>query len=80
MFSFSLARLSSAALIAALADPDRDWDEVVIGEYERAFYGGQYVSMAPHRPDRGDHSGVISPGKTPPPHGALVGSNLSRQD
>ena len=73
-------RPQAAALIAALADPDRGWDEVVIGEYERAFYGGQYVSMAPHRPDRGDHSGVISPGKTPLPHGALVGSNLSRQD
>ncbi len=32
---------------AALADPGRGWDAVVIGEYERAFYGGQYSSMAP---------------------------------
>jgi hypothetical protein len=30
-----------------MADPDRGWDAVVIGEYERAFYGGQYASMAP---------------------------------
>jgi len=25
----------------------RGWDAIVIGEYERAFYGGQYASMAP---------------------------------
>ena len=25
----------------------RGWDAVVIGEYERAFYGNQYASMAP---------------------------------
>ena len=30
-----------------LADPDRGWDAVVIGEYERAFYGSQYAAMAP---------------------------------
>ena len=30
-----------------LADPDRGWDAIVIGEYERAFYGSQYASMAP---------------------------------
>ena len=40
-------RLQAAALVAALADPDRGWDAIVIGEYERAFYGGQYASMAP---------------------------------
>jgi hypothetical protein len=27
--------------LAALADPDRGWEAIVIGEYERAFYGGQ---------------------------------------
>jgi site-specific DNA recombinase len=32
---------------AALADPDRGWDAIVIGEYERAFYGSQYALMAP---------------------------------
>ena len=28
------------------ADPDRGWEAVVIGEYERAFYGSQYAAMA----------------------------------
>src|SRR5262249_7307105 len=32
---------------AQLADPERGWDAIVIGEYERAFYGGQYAAMAP---------------------------------
>jgi site-specific DNA recombinase len=41
-------------VVAALADPDRGWDAVVIGEYERAFYGGQYASMAPLF----EHSGI----------------------
>jgi len=40
-------RPQAAVLAAALADPDRGWDAIVIGEYERAFYGGQYASMAP---------------------------------
>ena len=40
-------RPQAAALVAALADPDRGWEAIVIGEYERAFYGGQYASMAP---------------------------------
>src|SRR3974390_3097183 len=40
-------RPQAAALGAALADPDRGWDAIVIGEYERAFYGNQYASMAP---------------------------------
>jgi hypothetical protein len=34
-------------MVGALADPDRGWDAIVIGEYERAFYGSQYASMAP---------------------------------
>jgi hypothetical protein len=34
-------------MVAALADPDRGWDAIVIGEYERAFYGSQYASIAP---------------------------------
>jgi hypothetical protein len=29
-------RPQSAALVAALADPDRGWDAIVIGEYERS--------------------------------------------
>jgi hypothetical protein len=40
-------RPQAAAVVAALADPDRGWDAIVIGEYERAFYGNQYASMAP---------------------------------
>ena len=40
-------RPQAAALVAALADPDRGRDAIVIGEYERAFCGGQYASMAP---------------------------------
>ena len=35
-------RPQAAALVAELADPDPGWD--AIGEYERAFYGGQYAS------------------------------------
>ena len=34
-------------LVAALADPDRGWNAIVIGEHERAFYDSQYASMAP---------------------------------
>src|SRR5271168_1654345 len=40
-------RPQAAALVALLADPDRGWDAIVIGEYERAFYGSQYAAMAP---------------------------------
>ena len=34
-------RPQAAALVAALADPGRGWDAIVIGEYERAFYASQ---------------------------------------
>jgi hypothetical protein len=40
-------RPQAAALVPQLADPDRGWKAIVIGEYERAFYGSQYASMAP---------------------------------
>ena len=40
-------RPQAAALVAQLADPDRGWDAVVIGEHERAFHGSQYAAMAP---------------------------------
>jgi site-specific DNA recombinase len=40
-------RPQAAALVAQLADPERGWDAIVIGEYERAFYGSQFASMAP---------------------------------
>ncbi|NGY65355.1 recombinase family protein [Lentzea sp. NEAU-D13] len=37
-----LDRPEAAALLAAAADPDRDFDAVVVGEYERAFHGDQF--------------------------------------
>jgi len=40
-------RPQAAALVAALADPGARMGAIVIGEYERAFYGSQYASMAP---------------------------------
>ena len=40
-------RPQAGALLAALADPGRGWDAIVIGEYERAFYGSQYAATAP---------------------------------
>ena len=40
-------RPQAAVIIAALADPGRGWDAVVVGEYERAFYGSQYPMVAP---------------------------------
>jgi site-specific DNA recombinase len=40
-------RPQAAALVAAMADPDRAFDAIAVGEYERAFYGSQYALMAP---------------------------------
>ncbi|UGQ13531.1 recombinase family protein [Yinghuangia sp. ASG 101] len=40
-------RPEAAALLAALADPDRGFDAIVIGSSERAFYGQQFANMAP---------------------------------
>ncbi|MBB5803568.1 DNA invertase Pin-like site-specific DNA recombinase [Saccharothrix ecbatanensis] len=34
-------------LLEALADPDRGFDAIVVGEYERAFYGRQFDEMVP---------------------------------
>jgi hypothetical protein len=39
-------RPQAAALVAQLADLGRGWDAIVIGEYERAFYGAQYRATA----------------------------------
>ncbi len=36
-----------AAMVAVMADPDRAFDAIVVGEYERALYGSQYAPMAP---------------------------------
>ena len=40
-------RPGAAALLEALADPDRGFDAVVIGSYERAFFGNQFSLVAP---------------------------------
>ena len=40
-------RPEEARLVALLAGPGRGWDAIVVGEYERAFYGSQYAAMAP---------------------------------
>jgi hypothetical protein len=41
-----VCRPRAGALVAALADPDRSWNAIVNGEYERALFGGQYAAMA----------------------------------
>ncbi|MFE2068128.1 hypothetical protein ACFXDH_38100 [Streptomyces sp. NPDC059467] len=38
-------RPQAAALLAAMADPDRDFDAVIVGFSERAFYGNQFATM-----------------------------------
>lgn len=40
-------RPQAARLLAALADPGRRFDAVVVGEFERAFYGNQFRDLAP---------------------------------
>lgn len=39
-------RPQAAALLAELRSPDRPWDAVVVGEYERAFYADQFVRLS----------------------------------
>ncbi len=62
----------AAALVAALADPDRGWDAVVIGEYERAFYGSQYAAVAPLSGHYG--IGLWMPGTGARPAGRIMSS------
>jgi site-specific DNA recombinase len=40
-------RPRAAALLAAIADPERGFDAIVVGEYERGFYGDQLMRLAP---------------------------------
>ncbi|MFI7074491.1 recombinase family protein [Micromonospora sediminicola] len=40
-------RPQAARLLAALADPARGFDAIVVGEYERAFHGQQLEQMTP---------------------------------
>jgi hypothetical protein len=44
-----LRRPRAAALLAALRDPNRGFDAVVIGEPHRAFYGNQFGLTFPHQ-------------------------------
>jgi len=40
-------RPEAAALLAAIANPEREFDAIVVGEYERAFFGDQLILMMP---------------------------------
>jgi site-specific DNA recombinase len=40
-------RPRAAKLLAAIADPHRGFDAIVVGEYERAFHGNQLAELAP---------------------------------
>jgi site-specific DNA recombinase len=40
-------RPEAAKLLAAAADPNRAFDAIVVGEFERAFYGAQLDQLAP---------------------------------
>jgi len=40
-------RPEAGGLLAAVADPDRGLDAVVVGEYERAFFGDQLIELLP---------------------------------
>jgi len=40
-------RPQAALLLSALPQPDRGFDAIVVGEFERAFYAGQYEQLAP---------------------------------
>jgi hypothetical protein len=40
-------RPEAAALLVALAAPDREFDAIVVGEYERAFFGDQLQQLLP---------------------------------
>lgn len=41
------ARPGAAALLAAVRDPERGFDAIVLGEFERAFYGHQLQQLLP---------------------------------
>jgi hypothetical protein len=40
-------RPQAGRLLADLASPDRKFDAIVVGEYERAFYGDHFQELAP---------------------------------
>ncbi|WP_085067373.1 recombinase family protein [Catenuloplanes japonicus] len=69
-------RPQAAALLAALARPDRPFDAIVIGEYERAFCGNQLQHLLPVLTARGvqvwlpEVGGPVDPAN--PAHEALL--------
>ena len=69
-------RPQAAALLVALADPHRGFDAVVVGEYERAFYGDQLTELPPRFDQNGvqlwlpETNGPVD--STDPAHQALV--------
>jgi DNA invertase Pin-like site-specific DNA recombinase len=69
-------RPQAATLLAAVADPDRAFDAIVVGEYERAFYGDQLLHLLPVLKQHGvpiwlpEAHGPINPDN--PSHQALV--------
>ena len=40
-------RPEAARLLAAIVDPDRGFDAIVVGEYARALYGSQAIHLGP---------------------------------
>ena len=56
-------RPRAAALLAAIAGPDRGFDAIVVGEYERAFAGRQCWPASP--PLRSPRRGVLLNGSAP---------------
>jgi hypothetical protein len=67
-------RPQAAALVARLAEPDRGWDAIVIGEYERAFYGSQYAAMA-----RCSSTTMSSCGCPRPEAGSITSPSMTRR-
>jgi site-specific DNA recombinase len=66
-------RPQAGALLAALADPDRAFDAVVVGEYERAFFGDQLTTLLPLFARHGVQLWL------PETHGPVDGTDPARQ-
>jgi hypothetical protein len=52
-------RPQAAALLAALADPARGFEAIVVGEYERAFCGHQLIDLLPVLSRYGDPANLF---------------------
>ena len=66
------ARPEAARLLAALADPDRGFKAIVVGEYTRAFHGSQAINLAPLLQTHG----APAPSGTGPADGAVGAVDL----